>query len=72
MYFGKKSAPQATLKWHPTGHPQQDRGRMRQSVPGDRHGDAADHPRNLIAGFCKVGMGVVPRTFLRPITACFC
>ena len=45
---------------------------MRQSVSGDRYGDTANHPRNLVANFCKVGMGVVPKTFLCHITYCFC
>jgi len=54
-----------------TGHPQQDRGRMQQSVPCNRHGDAAHHPRNLIGDFCKAGMRVVPRKFLRSLTDWF-
>jgi len=37
----------------------------------DRHGNAAGHPRNLMADFCKVGMGVVPRTFFCFASACF-
>ena len=44
---------------------------MRQSVSGRRHGDAADHSRNLICHFGDLGMGVVPKPFLRPISACY-
>jgi hypothetical protein len=44
---------------------------MRQSVSGRRHGDAADHSRNLTCHFGDLGMGVVPKPFLRPISACY-
>jgi hypothetical protein len=44
---------------------------MRQSVPSGRHGDAADDSRNLICHLGNLGMGVVPRAFLRPIPPCF-
>jgi hypothetical protein len=47
------------------------RGSKRQSVPSRRYGDAADDSRNIMRDYGKVGMGVVPRTFLRSIITCF-